>query len=434
MRSVMNLVLSRHSSRVLLVLLCVLCSAAIIIVAGRMWLAAHWASSRNPRDWARAAQLEPGNAAYWSQLGLYEEWDFAHGNIHQAVRDFEQATRLNPRSDLLWTALASAYEVSGQPGKARQAYAKAQEAKPVSAEVAWQFGNFLLRQGETQQAAAQVREALLNRPELTPSAISQFSRAGVGLDRILNQMLPARRKDYLAALNYFLSHDENDAALASWEKLAGLGQKIPLNKSLGLIDGLLAANRASDAERVWQQALVSSGRVEAKAGGSLIFNGGFEHSLVNGGFGWRWMPTYGAVLDLVGDITHSGAQSARVTFDGTANCDFSSLRQYVAVDPGTRYRFSAYMRTDKISTDSGPQFVIWTCNNPVHKLAQTPAMVGTHPWTNVQANFTPGPGTDCVDVVLRRAPSQMFDNQIRGTVWVDDVRLIPAPAPGSGRE
>jgi hypothetical protein len=34
-------------------------------------------------------------------------------------------------------------------------------------------------------------------------------------------------------------------------------------------------------------------------------------------------------------------------------------------------------------------------------------------------------------VVLRRAPSTLFANKIRGTVWVDDVRLVPVAASGA---
>lgn len=431
MRSVMNILLSRSSSRLLVIALCVICSGGIIFSASRVWLAAELANTRNPSDWARAVKIEPGNAAYWNQLGKYEEWDLTYGNAHQAVRDFERATRLDPHAALLWTALASSYEATAQPGKARQAYIKAQAAYPVSAEVAWQYGNFLIGQGETREAAAQVRRALLEKPELVPGAVSQFSKAGVDLNQILEQVLPARREDYLAALNYFLSQNENDAALATWGKLAGLGQKLPLNASMDLIDNLIAVRRAHDAELVWRQALASAGRAsQLNTSGSLIFNGNFEHNLVNGGFGWRWIPTRGALLDLVGDITHSSTQSARVTFDGTANPDFSGLRQYVPVSPGVRYHFSAYIRTDAISTDSGPQFVIRTCHDPLQQLAQTPMMIGTHPWTEVRTDFTTGANTDCINVVLRRAPSRIFVNRMSGTVWVDNVRLFPAAAGG----
>lgn len=435
MRSVMHRVSSGSSSRLLIVAASVLCSAAIVFSAGRVWLAARLAHSHDPASWMRSVKIEPGDAAYWNQLGLYEEWDFTHGNIQQSVLDFERATRLNPYWATYWTGLASAYEATGQLKKAREAYRKALQVYPASPDVAWQFGSFLLRQGQTQQAARKVRQALLDRPALATSAVSQFWNAGVGLNEILGEVLPARRQDYIAALGYFLSLKNSDASLASWDRLARLGRKVPLDTSFDLIDRLIASSRAGDAARVWRQALVSAGRTKQQAaGGSLVFNGGFEHSLANGGFGWRWIPTGDAELDLVGDITHSGKQSARVTFDGNANLDFSSLRQYVPVSPSTRYRFSAYMRTYQISTDSGPGFVIRTCGNPVRPLAQTVAITGTQAWTELQAEFTTGAHTQCVEIVLRRVPSQMFENKISGTAWVDDVRLSPAPISASAAQ
>lgn len=432
MRVVNSVVISRRSSRLTVIAICVACAAALIDASGRMWMAAHLAAGKDPADWTRAAQIESGNAGYWSQLGLYQEWNFEHGSVQQAIRYFRMASQLNPHSPMVWTDLASAYEVAGQPSEARLDYEKARAAAPVSAEVAWQYGSFLLRQGETQEAAAQVRKALLNRPDLAPSAVPQFWEAGVGLDPILDQVLPPTRGNYLAALNYFVSQQDYDEALACWGKLELLGRSLPLSDSMDLVNRLIALERIEDAERVWQQALALAGRSgEINPGGSLVFNGRFEHALVNDGFGWRWYPGNGFVLDIVSDITHNSTQAARVVFDGTANLDFSSLRQYIAVTPRESYRFSVFMRTDAVSTDSGLRFAIRTCADPHQDLAETAAMTGTHPWAEQEAAFSTGADVHCVEIALVRRPSQMFDNRISGTVWVDNVRLLPAPAGGS---
>jgi hypothetical protein len=433
MRTGMDVSLSRLSSRVLLVAAALGCAGALSLVAGRRWLAAHWAGTRNPADWQRAIRLEPNNPGYWRQLGLYEQWDFEHGNIQRAIQDFQRTTEIDPRNDLYWMDLASAYETNGENEPARQAYQKALAAHPASAAVAWRYGSFLLRRGEEAEAARQIRRALTDEPKLAASAVSQFWRAGVGVKRILAEVLPASVGDYLAAIDYFVSLQEEDAALASWEKLAGLGRPFPLEKSFALIDSLNAHNRIGDAERVWRQALVAAGRGgEAGSGGSLVFNGGFEQEPVDGGFGWRRRLAPGSGLYLVTDVVHSGSRSARVTFDGSVNVDFSHLQENVAVTPGRTYRFSAYMRTDNISTDSGPQFQITDMTPPFAILAETPAMTGTHPWTEVNVTFTAGPQTHGVTLTLRRVASRMFDNKIRGTVWVDDVRLSEVAGNGVG--
>jgi tetratricopeptide (TPR) repeat protein len=433
MRSAMDVSLARLSTRIFLVAGAVVCAGALSFAAGRVWLAAHWAGTRNPADWARAAHLEPGNARYWSQIGLYEQWDFTNGNLDQALADFGRATRLDPHSDLLWMALAGAYEEAGRVSDARQAYQKALAAHPVSAEVAWRYGNFLLRQGETKQAAEQVHRALIDKPELSMSAVSQFWKAGAGLDLILDDVLPSQPAAYLGAVGFFISQQNDDAALAAWKQLSRLGLKVRLKQALGLINELIAHNRMDDAAEVWRQALASSGRTGEYEAGSLVFNGGFERDLVDGGFGWRQIPAPGTAFDLVSDVTHASAQSARVTFDGSANVDYSNLFQYVPITPGERYRFSAYMRTDSISTDSGPRFLLLS-GGPGPEVAETPVMTGTHPWTKVEAEFSAGPEMHGLMVILRRAPSDMFANKIRGTVWVDGVRLEKvAPNGDTGR-
>lgn len=434
MRSGMDLSLSRMGARVLLVAVAVACAGLIGLAAGRRWLASYWGNSHNPTDWERAARLEPQDALYWRQLGLYQEWDFEHGDIQRAIGYFRRATEIDPQSDLYWMDLAGAYETAGEIEKAREAYGKALAAHPASAAVAWRYGSFLLRQGNNEEAAKQVRGALEDQPELASNAVSQFWRAGVNLDQILGEVLPARARDYLAAVNYFVSIHQEDAALAAWKRLAGLGVSFPLNRSFDLINDLVEHNRIDDAAGVWRQALEAAGRIgEAGKDGSLIFNGGFEQDPVNGGFDWRELPADGSALFLVNDVTHGGSRSARVTFDGSANPDYNGLQQYVAVTPGKRYRFSAYMKTDSITTDSGPQFRIVEMGPEGKTLALTPGMTGTHPWTEVQAEFATGADTHGVRVILDRSPSYMFDNKIRGTVWVDDVRMVEVAEAGEAK-
>ncbi len=55
----------------------------------------------------------------------------------------------------------------------------------------------------------------------------------------------------------------------------------------------------------------------------------------------------------------------------------------------------------------------------------TPNLVGTQPWALDEADFTAGPRTHLVRIGLRRLSSSKLDNKLRGTVWVDEVSLVP---------
>ena len=53
-------------------------------------------------------------------------------------------------------------------------------------------------------------------------------------------------------------------------------------------------------------------------------------------------------------------------------------------------------------------------------------LTGTHPWTAAEMDVTAGPNTHFLLVRLLRVGSRLFDNKLRGTVWIADVSLVPA--------
>jgi hypothetical protein len=370
--------------------------------------------------------MEPGDAEYWDHLGRYALLDFATGDLSRAVGYLERAARVNPRSEHIWMDLASAYEASGNPGEAQRAYDEAQADHPISARVAWRYGNFLVRQGRNSEAFAQMRRALTSDPSLTEAAVLECWEASGNTEALLDQVLPEKSSYYVTALNFFLSRSNLDAALRVWSRLLRLGQPFPMEPALGLTDELITSNRVDDAEKTWQETLAAEHWPQSPdRGDNLIFNGGFEHRPAGGGFDWREQPVAGVSYALDEAVAHSGMQSMRITFDGSANLNFSQLVQYVAVEPKKSYLFTAYVRTHGITTDSGVRFAIDDLGQPSEAHVLTASLVGTHPWTRVQAEVATGPNSDLLAVSLRRIPSQKFDNKLRGTVWVDDISLAP---------
>jgi hypothetical protein len=104
--------------------------------------------------------------------------------------------------------------------------------------------------------------------------------------------------------------------------------------------------------------------------------------------------------------------------------NFDQPWQYVVVEPSTRYRLTGYFRTEGVTTTNGIQLEI----QETHfggALQETPNLTGTQPWTPGETEFTTDAKTELIRVVLRRRASQKLDNKIRGTVWVDDVSLVP---------
>ena len=188
---------------------------------------------------------------------------------------------------------------------------------------------------------------------------------------------------------------------------------------------LLETGHAEDAHSVWQQSLTAAGvSANSPANGSLVWNGGFEQELLNGGLGWRFRAVPGVDLSFDPRVVHSQGRSLRVVFDGSGNVDFQQPWQYVVVQPGTRYRLSAYFRTENLTSSSGVRLEL----DETHfggAVAATADLPATQTWFPSETEFTTGPDTRLFRLVLRRRPSPKLDNKISGTIWMDDVSLAP---------
>ena len=393
---------------------------------GRIALANHYAAGETSEGLGRAAHLEPGNAEHSYFLGRYWQYNFDQPDLPLAISYYQRALALDPRSANTWMDLAGAREAQGDTAQAREAFEQAQKAHPISADVAWRYANFLLRQGEIRQAYSQVRRAVAEDPNRAAAAVSVCWRANPNIEMILDQALPRSAAVYREAIRFLSNEHEGSAALAVWKRLAELHPRIELKTVFPLLDELFVEDFIPEARSVWEQAVEMAGITpSAPSDGSLVWDGGFEGDFIPGGFGWRWRPDPGVQFTFDRETKHSGGRSLRITFDGTENLNFTHLFQYVPVQPGKTYQFSAYVKTEEITTNRGLCFAVFDSRNPGATGRLTPDLTGTQPWTRLELSFTAGSDTRLETVVLRRIPSEKLDNKLRGTVWVDDVAVVP---------
>lgn len=397
------------------------------VAASRIYLADRWNHSNNPEDWLKAVGLEPGNGEYWDHLGRYRQRDFDAANLPLAQGYYERAVAADPRSSNYWMDLASAYEQAGKMDAARQAFVRAVADYPLSAEVKWNYGNFLVRQSDLDGGFAQLRRAMELDPKLTPLAISRCWNADADIERILSQALPPDTGTYTATMKFLADEHQADAALKVWDRLLGLHRRFSLSATFDLVDELLHELRTEDAQRVWTQAYDANHfPYHTPADGSVVWNGGFEHEIANGGLGWRIWTVPGAETEEDEGAFHSGARSMRIAFGGSANVDFNHLFQYAVVQPSCTYHFRAWVRTQNLTTESGIRFFLADPNHYNEVQLMTNDLTGTNAWTPLEGDLTTGPDTRVVILQARRLPGRQFENKIEGVTWVDDVSLTPA--------
>jgi tetratricopeptide (TPR) repeat protein len=413
-------------------------TAAVIAIVAAVWfcyagskhaLASHYAASSNPGNWERATRIEPDNPEIWYRLGRFRQLDFDNSDVPLAISYYLRAIQLNPRSPYYKLDLASALEMTGSNGEADSYFRAAQAAYPISAEVSWKYGNFLLRQNRLPEAYAEIHRSLMVDSKLIPLAVSRVWHSDPDIRLLLDQVLPDTPEAYSEALSFLADAQEPTTALEVWDRLIAKDPQAALKWGIKLTDMLVVQEKFEVARTVWRQAIdLNKGSAAAYTGNSLVYDGGFETDISGGGFGWRQIDAMGAAFDFDTDEKHSGRRSARLIFDGTQNLLYEHLFQYVLVSPGTHYHFQGFLRTDQISTESGMRFEIVDPKDPQHLDLLTKNETGTLPWTLEQGYFTTGPETRLILVRLARKLSERLDNKLRGTVWIDDVTIVPAAA------
>jgi tetratricopeptide (TPR) repeat protein len=418
--------LQRAPARAAILVFALAAGALLSYQAVRLWLAYHRIHSTRLEIIERGAALEPGNAEAWDLLGRYRQLDFASADPQQELADYQRAVQDDPLSATFWMNLAGAYEANGDLGAAQNAFERAHSVYPLSAEVAWNYGNFLLRQEKEAEGYAEIRHAVQSDPRLLTLAISRVWRSSQDVNILLDQVLPADQDAYVQALNFFASIRQPDAALSVWRRMLALGKILALPRTFPFLDELIQDDRSTDAKQVWIEALTAAGLPhEEPLNHSLVWNGGFSSDFSNGGLGWRWNSPIGVAVDFDAAPPSSGVRSVRLDFGGGTNLELSQPMQYVPVEPRRTYHFHAYMRTEEITTESGMRFSLVDPNHDDAVNMLTDNFVGSHNWTALDLDLTTSAQTHFLLLRLLRAGSRLFENKLSGTVWIADVSLIP---------
>jgi Tetratricopeptide repeat len=429
----MILRLSSPAARGLLVVLAVMLSAGLIYSGVRNAVAAHDAGLNTSQGYERATQLEPGDAADWSLLGRYWQYNLENPDAQRAIRAYQKALAVDPRSADTWLDLGTAFESEGDSAAARNAYLQAKRVYPLSPEVSWRYGNFLLRQGEVDAAFEEFKHTVEADPKRAAAAFSLSLRVDPDIHSVLERVLPRSQEAYLGVISSLTQQDRTDQALAVWSAFGALHPQFPLREAYPLLEALLHKTQITAAENVWDQALVYAGVSRPPDPlGSLVWDGGFESDVEGGGFAWRYAPfASGVQVNLDTSEKHSGKRSLRLTFNGLSNVNFGDVCEYVAVQPATSYLFSAWVQTRELTTDQGVRIGLYSISALDHSVAWTDDVHGTHAWTQVQLPWTSGKDVYGLKLCVSRQASAGFDSKISGSAWIDDVALVRASAENS---
>jgi tetratricopeptide (TPR) repeat protein len=417
----MEIVLTSASRKRLLIAAAAALCLIYVFLVGRLFVANIFAERPELASLERAARLDPGNADYRNHLGRY--YALVARDPSAAIEPYRAAVQLNPHSARYWFDLASAYQVLGDVANQTGALERAIEADPTTPDVAWEAANFFLVQGEREKALREFHVVLESEPSMANLAIQFCWRINPDVDMLLRDVVPAKSTAYIAFLDLLMAKQETAATARVWDKLmetSPVSQPFELRYVYEYLEYLLNHKDVDQARLVWQQAAPRFGLSSyLPTRNNLIVNGDFSLDVLNGGFDWQYQKQRSVTLTLDPSDFHGGHRSLLIAFDGPGVID-AGIRQFIAVQPDTTYRFSAYYKNGEIEGAGGPHFTLQNAYTQA-VLYDSDELKEAGFWKSATGEFTTGEDCRMLILHIRRLPE---GSPIRGKLWVDDFRLV----------
>jgi hypothetical protein len=395
---------------------------------GKAYVADVLASRPTADNLERAVKLDPSNADYHTRLGRLYEYSPVDLQLEKAEEHFRRATHLDSYDPQTWLELAVAMEFQARIEEAGACLRRVHLLAPNLPAYQWPIANFYLLQGSVDEAFRHFRVVLAGTSQYDSNVFGLAWKATDDGGKILQELIPERVTTEFSYLNFLVFGRRLNEAQAVWKRIVAGREAFSPGQSSPYIDNLVAAQRADEAYQVWtdlqKKGLIRYASLPSEK--NLISNGEFEDELLNMGFDWRIVPVEGVYAGLDTSTYHSPSHALLVQFPGKQNLQYQHVYQYVKVSPGQSYRLQAFMKTEGITTDSGPHLEVYDAYNAAALDKSTDDLTGTSDgWTPLLLDFATGSKTELIVVRLVRLPSKKFDNLISGKVWLDDVRLTP---------
>lgn len=401
-----------------------------LMLVARIGLAAAWGESLRLSALRRAVALDRSNPELHFKLGTAYLWAEG-GNPPAAAGELLEATRLNPNVAEYWSALGKACYAAGQEGCSDQAFERATGLSPAKPRFAWEAALHYTVTHRPQAAWTHLRRLLRLQPERASQVWDLLLRTGTDPEPVWRQVASVAGADVsLSYLSFLVAHSRLAAAEKFWEELSSASPGLPMASASDYVEQLLRGGHYRAAAEVWAR-LRDRGAVGGSSAPSLLYNGGFERTPLQAGFDWHFQQQTYLTVDFADPGAHSGARALRLEFTVPDNSDYELAFQFVPVTPGQTYVLSAQVRSEDITSDSGPRLRVQDPQCPACLSLASAGTVGTQAWHAVELEFTAPAAAEVIRVSLWRPRSRSFPMTISGRVWVDDVSLRPLNASRS---
>jgi hypothetical protein len=296
----------------------------------------------------------------------------------------------------------------------------------------WLAAESCLRKDQLDAALEHLRRLLVLDPTYavaTWSSLQPLLEPEPTFQKVLAENPDAKLK--VGYVDFLSEQGDNDTAYRIWRRVAADSHPFPFPSAAPYLDRLIDSGRIEEAVNVWQdlERLGIVKRPEANEDDNLVFNGDFEQVPLNAGFDWRTVPATFLDVDFAAPGAYHGAHCLRVDFTVSRNDEYEPAYQIVPVLPRHDYRLEAFVRSQDITSDTGPCLRVRDTQPAGFPDAVSPTTVGTTPWHPLRLSFSTGPKTRAVRLSFWRPRSRVFPTEISGTSWLDAVSLHGTDSP-----
>lgn len=320
---------------------------------------------------------------------------------------------LDPSNPLVWCTYAELLSRGGQTPEAASAFEQAVTLGPGMSPVLMRVANFDFSQGRLDHGFAVTNRILAQTDAFDQVLFSYLTHSGLSVSRLAGTAVPPVPR---AARSWF-------SWLRSYGSLADLRELWSWMRQNRLLDQKSATDFAwtfwqRNAFRIAQDSWADwlSPSQDGYLHPQRLSNVRFRNIPEGSPFDWTLDPAAGV------EIRRNDGLDIR--FSGTENVNFSNVRQFTTVSSG-RYRFSAQISAEDVSTDQGPFFHIFDPANRGRVSVESLPVRGTVARSWITLDVPVPPDTQALQIQIERRPSQKFDNKIGGTLHVYQVSLLP---------
>ncbi|AHE99980.1 tetratricopeptide repeat protein [Thioalkalivibrio paradoxus] len=292
-------------------------------------------------------------------------------------------------------------------------------AQPHNRELLWRAATITQQLGRVERTEEHLRDWLAGQPAGTHRALFVAMRWIDDPAQLLDRILPPGDPYLEAAIAAARQHGRLDLAAEAWERLSR--PRPPGDRALlDFVDLALAQGDHERAAWAWAETFP-----DYRYG--MVPNADFRHEPASPrGLHWRIRVPAGARVVLDPEHYFTEPASLRLDFDGTENLRLTAPSVRIPVPAGVeRWTVSGHWRAEGLTTRALPYLSAWADGG---RRTRVDAPGSEFDWQPFRVELDTPEGGRMLHLQLRRdPPARDFDRYLAGRLWLDALRVEPAP-------